>query len=115
NEDPTAPANPLITRDDLNVIVDGLNGSLEFINVLENDSLHGLPINPADIVITNIPVSPYFEFNADGTVNVKPNTPGGNYALVYQVCEKANPSNCSTSTLNVFVQVPGIAIIKTAV
>ncbi|MBF4494691.1 gliding motility-associated C-terminal domain-containing protein, partial [Flavobacterium sp. MR2016-29] len=105
----------IITKDDLGANVDGINGELEFINVLANDVLNGLPINPANVVIANTPQSPYFEFNSDGTVNVKPNTPGGNYALTYQVCEKANSSICSTATLNVFVEVPNIAIIKTAV
>ncbi|KAF2329482.1 T9SS type B sorting domain-containing protein, partial [Flavobacterium daemonense] len=114
--DPAPPAPlQLVTKDDLQVNVDGINGQLEFINVLSNDLLNGLPIDPADIVISNTPKNPYFEFNADGTVNVKPNTPAGNYALVYQVCEKANTSNCSSATLNVFVEVPNIAIVKTAV
>ncbi|MDR7371930.1 gliding motility-associated C-terminal domain-containing protein, partial [Flavobacterium aquidurense] len=112
---PPAPTKQIIATDDTATSVDGINGSLEFINVLENDLLNGLVINPANIVIKNIPQSPYFEFNTDGTVNVKPNTPGGNYALIYQICEKANSSNCITATLNVFVEVPAIAIIKTAI
>ncbi|MTH16151.1 gliding motility-associated C-terminal domain-containing protein, partial [Flavobacterium sp. LC2016-01] len=115
NSDDPAPAPQIITKDDLQVNVDGINGQLEFINILDNDLLNNLPIDPANVVISNTPKSPYFEFNADGTVNVKPNTPGGTYALTYQVCEKANASNCSSATLNVFVEVPNIAIIKTAV
>ncbi|KAF2509931.1 T9SS type B sorting domain-containing protein, partial [Flavobacterium zhairuonense] len=114
SEDP-ASTPQIVTKDDLQVSVDGVNGQLEFVNVLDNDLWNGLPIDPANVVISNTPKSPYFEFNADGTVNVKPNTPAGTYALVYQVCEKANSSNCSSSTLNVFVEVPNIAIIKTAV
>ncbi|PIF32796.1 gliding motility-associated-like protein [Flavobacterium sp. 9] len=111
--DPDPPVvTPLIlTNDKINV--DGINGELEFINVLDNDLLNGLPIKIADVVFTPT-TSPYFEFNVDGTVNVKPNTPGGDYTLTYQVCEKANSQNCKTGTLNVFVEVPSIAIIKTA-
>ncbi|MBZ4036812.1 gliding motility-associated C-terminal domain-containing protein, partial [Flavobacterium sp. 17A] len=115
NGNPTAPLNQLITKDDLNVTADGLNGMLEFVNVLDNDLLNGLPINPADVVISNTPQSPYFEFNSNGTVNVKPNTPGGDYTLVYQVCLKADPNICSSSTLQVFVESPSIAIVKKAV
>ena len=114
SEDPV-PTPQIITKDDLQVSVDGVNGQLEFVNILDNDLWNGLPIDPTNVVISNTPKSPYFEFNADGTVNVKPNTPGGTYTLVYQVCEKTNSSNCSSSTLNVFVEVPNIAIIKTAV
>ncbi|WP_428230135.1 Ig-like domain-containing protein [Flavobacterium sp.] len=114
NTPPITPLIQLIINNDGVVNVDGINGSLEFINVLDNDLLKGLPINPLDVLITNTP-NKYFEFNSDGTVNVKPNTPGGNYSLVYQVCEKANLTNCGTATLSVFVEVPAIAIIKTAV
>ncbi|MFC4476639.1 gliding motility-associated C-terminal domain-containing protein [Flavobacterium chungangensis] len=114
--DPAPPTENQITlNNDNDVSADGINGSLEFVNVLENDLINGQPINPADVIIKPLTESPYFEWNADGTVNVKPNTPGGNYPLTYQVCEKANSSNCSTATLNVFVEVPAISVIKTAV
>ncbi|WP_343618652.1 gliding motility-associated C-terminal domain-containing protein, partial [Flavobacterium sp.] len=112
---PVNPTLPLVLTDDVLVSVDGINGSLEFVNVLDNDLLNGQPINPIDVIITNLSGDSNFEFNADGTVNVKPNTPGKTYDLVYQVCEKANPTNCSTAVVHVFVEVPAIAIIKTAV
>ncbi|KQO34735.1 hypothetical protein ASF10_03225 [Flavobacterium sp. Leaf82] len=112
---PATPLTQIVLTNDGLINVDGINGSLEFINVLDNDLLKGLPINSMDVVIANTPKNNYFEFNADGTVNVKPNTPGGNYSLVYQVCEKSNPTNCATATLDVFVEVPAIGIIKTAV
>lgn len=114
--DPDPPVIPrvIIALTNDTATVDGINGELEFINVLDNDLLKGLPINIADIDFSSTSNSPYFEFNSDGTVNVKPNTPGGDYALTYQVCEKGNPNNCSTATLNVFVEVPSVAIIKTA-
>ena len=114
--DPASPASNEITlSNDNNISVDGINGSLEFVNVLDNDLINGQPINPADVVVKPLTTNAYFEWNADGTVNVKPNTPGGNYPLTYQVCEKADPLNCSTAVLNVFVEVPAIAVIKTAV
>jgi gliding motility-associated-like protein len=107
--------NQITLNNDNDVSADGINGSLEFVNVLENDLINGKPINPVDVTIKPLTESPYFEWNTDGTVNVKPNTPGGNYPLTYQVCEKANSSNCSTATLNFFVEVPAISVIKTAV
>ena len=111
---PVTPATPIVANNDGELLVDGINGQLAFINILDNDLLSGFPLNASDVVISNTP-NPYFEFNADGTINVLPNTPGGNYGLVYQICQKANSSNCATATLNVFVEVPAIAIIKTAV
>ncbi|WP_295093512.1 gliding motility-associated C-terminal domain-containing protein [uncultured Flavobacterium sp.] len=114
--DPIVPTENKITlNNDNDVSADGINGSLEFVNVLDNDLINGQPINPADVVVRPLTESPYFEWNADGTVSVKPNTPGGNYPLTYQVCEKANGTNCSTAVLNVFVEVPAISVIKTAV
>ncbi|MBB4800211.1 gliding motility-associated-like protein [Flavobacterium nitrogenifigens] len=113
--DPAPPTSNAITLvDDNNVTADGINGALEFVNVLDNDLINGQPINPADVTIKPLGNNTYFEWNADGTVNVKPNTPGGNYSITYQVCEKANAANCSTAILNVFVEVPAIAIIKKA-
>ncbi|WP_123887459.1 T9SS type B sorting domain-containing protein, partial [Flavobacterium aquidurense] len=114
NNPPVTPLIQLIINNDGPVNVDGINGSLEFINVFDNDLLKGLPVNPIDVIL-NAPQNAYFEFNPDGTVNVKPNTPGGNYTMTYQVCEKANPTNCASATLSVFVEAPAIAIIKTAV
>jgi len=114
--DPAPPTENKITlNNDNDVSADGINGSLEVVNVLDNDLINGQPINPTDVIIKPVTDSPYFEWNADGTVSVKPNTPGGNYPLTYQVCEKANDTNCSTAVLNVFVEVPAISVIKTAV
>ncbi|MEO6176247.1 MAG: gliding motility-associated C-terminal domain-containing protein, partial [Flavobacterium circumlabens] len=112
---PITPTAPIVANDDAEVAVDGINGSLEFINVLDNDLLNGAAINPTEVQITKTSTSPYFELNADGTVNVLPNTPGGQYTVTYQICEKASALNCSTATLHVFVEFPAIAIIKTAV
>ncbi|UQD55309.1 gliding motility-associated C-terminal domain-containing protein [Flavobacterium sp. K5-23] len=38
-----------------------------------------------------------------GTVSVPANTPFGTYTIVYQICEKLNPSNCSSATATVTV------------
>ncbi|WP_163411546.1 T9SS type B sorting domain-containing protein, partial [Flavobacterium ajazii] len=93
---------------------DGINGSLEFINVLDNDFRNGLKIDPSDVNIQQKTTFTYFEFNSDGTVNILPNTPGGTYEVVYEICEKAGSNNCTTAVLKVFVEAPSIAIIKTA-
>ncbi|MCV9928542.1 gliding motility-associated C-terminal domain-containing protein, partial [Flavobacterium sp. LS1R49] len=102
--------------DDDVVFADGINGSLEVINVLENDKLNGAIIkNPADVILKGLTVPSGITLNADGTVDVAPNTRGGNYVLTYQICEAANTSNCITAKVTIFVEVPSITIIKTAV
>ncbi|PBJ11681.1 hypothetical protein BSF42_24080 [Flavobacterium sp. ACN6] len=114
--DPAPPTSIQITlENDNNSSVDGINGAIEFVNVLDNDLINGQPINPENVLVKPLTTNTYFEWNADGTVSVKPNTPGGDYVLTYQVCEKGSTTNCATAVLNVFVEVPAIAVVKTAV
>jgi hypothetical protein len=38
-----------------------------------------------------------------GTVVVPENTPAGSYTIIYQICDKLNPTNCDTATVTVNV------------
>jgi hypothetical protein len=40
---------------------------------------------------------------SDGSVDVAQGTPLGTYALVYRLCERANPTNCDTATAKITV------------
>jgi gliding motility-associated-like protein len=54
-------------------------------------------------VITPDP-SGHIVLNADGTVDVLPNTPAGTYTITYEICEiGAVPANCDTATVTVTV------------
>ncbi|MGO4868989.1 DUF7507 domain-containing protein, partial [Flavobacterium sp. W21_SRS_FM7] len=77
------------------------------INVLDNDLLNGVKVNPADVVISSTPNSP-LTVNTDGTVTVAPNTKAGVYTVDYTICEKLNPNNCDTATVTVTVVAPVI-------
>jgi uncharacterized repeat protein (TIGR01451 family)/gliding motility-associated-like protein len=96
-------------------LADGLNGSLEVINVLDNDTLNGVPVKPSDVVVKGIDWPTGITLNNDGTINVGPGTKGGEHTLTYQICEVANGSNCTTATVKIFVEIPAIAIVKTVV
>jgi hypothetical protein len=37
---------------------------------------------------------------------VPENTPAGSYTIVYQICDKLNPTNCDTATVTVNVAAP---------
>ncbi|MDR7212741.1 Ig-like domain-containing protein, partial [Flavobacterium piscis] len=102
-------------NDDDVVLADGINGSLEVINVLDNDQLNGNPVMPSDVIVTGINLPTGITLNSDGTIDVAPGTAGGNHTFTYQICEVVNPSNCSTATVDIFVEVPAITIVKTGV
>ncbi|MEZ2416205.1 gliding motility-associated C-terminal domain-containing protein, partial [Muriicola sp. E247] len=71
-------------------------------NVLDNDTLDGITVNPADVTISSTPTGP-LTVNADGTVSVAPDTAPGTYTIDYTICEVANPDNCDTATVTVVV------------
>ena len=62
-----------------------------------------------------LPFAGLVRLNSDGTIDVAPGTAGGSHTLTYEICEVADLSNCNTATVTVFVEVPAIAVIKTAV
>jgi uncharacterized repeat protein (TIGR01451 family) len=94
---------------------DGINGSLEIGNVLDNDKLNGNPVTASQVIIKAIDSPAGIVINADGTIDVAPGTQAGNHTFSYQICEVANPSNCSTATVRVFVEIPAVAIVKKGV
>ncbi|GEM_PF-824391 len=98
-------------NDDDNIIADGLNGSPEVINVLDNDKLNGVPVNPADVILTPRDFPTGITLNSDGTIDVAPGTKGGSHTLTYQICEKANTGNCTEAIVKIFVEVPSITVV----
>ncbi|KIC01910.1 hypothetical protein OA88_11090, partial [Flavobacterium sp. JRM] len=101
--------------DDNVLFADGINGTLEAINVLDNDKLNGSRINnPAVVTIKSLTVLSGITLNEDGTIDVAPNTLGGTYTLNYQICDVINKTNCVSAKVTIFVAVPSIAVIKTA-
>ncbi|MTD72560.1 gliding motility-associated C-terminal domain-containing protein, partial [Flavobacterium sp. LC2016-13] len=94
-------------------LADGINGSLQVINVLDNDKLNGVAVIPSEVVVKGINLPTGITLNSDGTIDVAPGTEGGSHTLNYQICEVANPDNCSTATVKIFVEIPAVAIIKT--
>ena len=102
---------------DIGNSVTGITGGQSLQNVLVNDTLNAIPatlttVNLTQVSTTNagVTLNP-----ANGTVNVAAGTPGGNYLVTYQICDKANPTFCDTATVSVFVEAPSIAIVKTAI
>jgi large repetitive protein len=81
-------------------------GGADIINALANDRLNGVAVAIADInlaVTTPASNAGVTLDPATGLVSVAPGTPVGTYTIDYQICEKANPSNCATSRVTVVV------------
>ncbi|TPD73458.1 putative Ig domain-containing protein, partial [Flavobacterium microcysteis] len=102
-----APA-PIVANNDTPVTpVNGYTGNTDVVNVLDNDTLNGVPVVPAEVVITvtTPSINPGVELDpATGTVSVDPQTPAGTYTIVYQLCEILNPTNCDSATVTVVVE-----------
>jgi hypothetical protein len=61
---------------------------------LNNDTLNGVILNPADVNLTLSGTAPSgFVLNSNGTITVPPGQVSGTY-MVLPICEKINPSNC---------------------
>jgi len=88
--------------DDLGTL-GGLAGGTTTKSVFENDLKGTTPINPSDVNLTWGTPPSGITTNNDGTLTVAPNTPAGTYTVSYTICEKANPTNCSTATATVKV------------
>ena len=98
--------------------INGTNGANNVANVLTNDTVNGIPAPTVgasgNVTLTATPVSPLPSAPvgntnvpsidpATGQVSVPPNTPSGTYILPYTICEKLNPTNCSSATATVNV------------
>ncbi len=92
---------------DSGATVDGTAGGQSLANVLVNDILNGNSATLANVTLTQVSTtSPNVTLNpADGSVNVAPGTPAGNYTVTYQICDQVNPAICDTATVTVPVSV----------
>jgi len=98
------PAPIIANDDDLSASpVNGYDGGTAITDVLTNDTLNGVPVDPAEVTLTPVTSGP-LTVNADGTVDLAPQTPGGTYTVDYTLCENLNPTNCDTGTVTVEVE-----------
>lgn len=86
-------------------------GGNALVNVLDNDTLGGTGVDPDDITLSvvtpAVPVGggavPVLD-PATGLVSVPQGVPAGTYTITYEICEKLNPTNCSTGSVTVVVE-----------
>ena len=96
--------------------IDGTAGGVTT-SVLASDTLDGAAVNPADITLTVGTSDPELTLDpATGLITVAAGTAAGTYTVDYTICENLNPTNCSTITETVTVEVaqPSLSIDKVA-
>src|SRR5665648_448253 len=88
--------------------VNGYQGGIAG-DLTANDLLNGQPVNDNDITITlnDNPVGATVD--ASGELTIPAGTAAGDYTITYTVCEKLNPANCSSSSVEVTVEAASIA------
>ena len=104
-------AAPIVANPDSATGINGLVGAPGVVNVLTNDTLNGVPVSLATVVITTIvpatPIGggPVPVLNpATGLVDVPAGTPAGVYTITYTICEQLNrTTNRSTTTVTITV------------
>ncbi len=110
-------SNPIVANNDSVPAVNGATGNPTAFNAFTNDTLNGAPVVATDINATvtapATPKSPGAPVpvldTATGNVAVPAGTPAGSYAIAYEICEKADPTNCKTATITVVVAAAPIA------
>ena len=93
---------------DLTPLINGNTGGVSASNVLINDTLNGMPVNPSDVNLTFVSSTNSNIYLSGVSVIIAPGTPQGVYFLYYQICDILNPNNCDTTSVKVNVVSPGI-------
>ncbi len=115
--DPTIVNNPLpIAVDDVGDPINSGDGGVAIDNILDNDLYDGDAVVPSEVTIST--VTPFSNSGivlneTTGEVTVAPNTPGGTYTAIYQICMNNSPSDCDVATITVQVLEADLAITKT--
>jgi uncharacterized repeat protein (TIGR01451 family) len=78
-------------------------------NVLGNDTLNGIPVTLSEVTLSQVSTTAYISLQPNGALVVNAGTPSGSYEIFYQICEIANPNNCSTTFA--FVSVTAVPIV----
>ncbi|WP_170068976.1 gliding motility-associated C-terminal domain-containing protein [Cecembia rubra] len=90
----------IVANDDIYGPFNGITGAT-FGNVLANDSIDGEPVKPTEVILNWLSGNPELTLNQDATITLAPNTPSGEYILIYNICDAKDPKNCSTAFVTV--------------
>ena len=100
---------PVITANADAISINGANGGANLLNVLSNDSINGASATTSNVTISIVSAASNAGIILNpttGLISVAPNTPAGVYTIVYRICDKLNPSNCTNATITITVTAP---------
>jgi gliding motility-associated-like protein len=101
-----AVSNVIVTETNIEAAIDDyktpINSAIggEIKNIISNDLLNGQPVVSTNVIISLVnPSSNLYNFTVDnnGNFRIPEGLPKGSYRVEYQICEKLNPTNCTTS------------------
>ena len=100
-------ASVIVANNDDAGSVNSYDGSGFVLNALDNDRLNGGPVNTGNVSISVVQQASNPGVYLDtfsGDVYVEFGTPAGVYEILYQICEKLNPNNCSQARILITVE-----------
>jgi len=106
----SATATVTVRPNTISAVNDSVRGSSKtggtiLASVLSNDTLNGVRATTASVTLARVSLTPASTGitldTSSGAVKVAPKSQSGTYALVYRICETADPTNCSQATVTI--------------
>ena len=101
---------PIVAKADTYTITNGTSTTITTGTVLDNDKLGTKTPTTTDVILTVVTTTTDVvgatktpTLNNNGTVTVPSGTKSGTYHIVYSICERLNPNNCTTATATIKV------------
>jgi hypothetical protein len=93
----------VVANDDIGIAINTGTGGTAYVNVLQNDTLGGVPINPSDVIVEFISSSDAGITLVGNDVIVAAGVPIGDQTLTYRVSQVGNLSNFDTAVVSVTI------------
>ncbi len=103
----------IIVGNAINAVNDGFQMNITNLskNVLINDTINSISLNPSDVNLTVLSSSnPNVTIDSSGNIILSQGIPNGIFTLTYKICEIVNPNNCDTATVTINVNLPGLSV-----
>lgn len=93
----------ILANDKTGTPLSGNSGGVSIQNVLFNDTLNNGPATLNNVILTQVSTdNPKITLNVNtGAITALSGVTAGTYHVTYRICEKRNPSNCSTAVVTV--------------